>query len=68
MSDLRDITVLIVNVRALELTRGCVESLLAHYPDVRLLLIDNGSADQSTEYLRDVAGRLPPASESLGGI
>jgi Glycosyl transferase family 2 len=59
MTDLRDITVLIVNFRTLKLTKGCIESLLGHYPDVRLLLIDNGSADQSTEYLRDLAAGLP---------
>lgn len=58
MSDLRDVTVLIVNFRTLELTKRCVETLVAHYPDVRLLLIDNGSADESTEYVRDAAARL----------
>jgi glycosyltransferase involved in cell wall biosynthesis len=59
MSDLRDLTVLIVNFRTLGLTRGCVESLLAQYPNVALLLIDNGSGDESTEYLRDLGRRLP---------
>jgi glycosyltransferase involved in cell wall biosynthesis len=58
MSELRDITVLIVNYRTLELTKRCVETLLAHYPEIRLLLIDNGSADASTNYLRELADRL----------
>jgi glycosyltransferase involved in cell wall biosynthesis len=50
------VTVVMVNYRTLDLTRGCVEGLLSVYPDVPLLLVDNASGDASTEYLRTVAG------------
>jgi glycosyltransferase involved in cell wall biosynthesis len=58
MTALPDVTVLIVNYRTLAVTRHCVETLLERYPDVALLLIDNGSADPSTDYLRELAARL----------
>jgi glycosyltransferase involved in cell wall biosynthesis len=54
---LEDLTVLIVNYRTLQHTRTCIETLRAVYPSVRLLVIDNGSADASTDYLRELAVR-----------
>lgn len=59
MTDLRDITAIIVNYKTLDLTAACVESVLAIYPDVPLILVDNGSADSSTQYIVDQA-RLHP--------
>jgi len=52
---LDDITVLVVNYRTLDLTERCVSSLLAHYPRIRMILTDNGSADESTAYLLALA-------------
>jgi glycosyltransferase involved in cell wall biosynthesis len=49
------ITAVVVNFRTLELTRRCVESFIAHYPRVPLILIDNGSRDESTDYVREAA-------------
>jgi glycosyltransferase involved in cell wall biosynthesis len=51
------LTVLIVNFRTLQHTRTCIETLRAFYPRVQLLVIDNGSADASTEYLGQLAGQ-----------
>jgi glycosyltransferase involved in cell wall biosynthesis len=60
-----DVTAVVANYRTLDLTRRCVESFRAHYPDVRLLLIDNGSADESTEYIRGLGEDLPNVSTQL---
>lgn len=45
------VTTLIVNYKTLDLTRRAVETFRARYPDLPLLLIDNGSRDGSTEYI-----------------
>src|SRR5438876_11166997 len=45
------VTAVIVNYKTLDLTRRAVETFRGRYPDLSLLLIDNGSADASTEYL-----------------
>lgn len=47
-----DITAVIVNLLTKELTQNCYESLRQHYPTVSVILIDNGSQDDSTEYIR----------------
>lgn len=47
-----DITALIPNYRALDLTRQAVESFKAVYPKVPLVVVDDGSADASTVYIR----------------
>ena len=61
---LGDLTAVVVNFRTLRHTRACVESLRAAYPGVRLLVVDNGSADESTDYLRSLAA-ADPATEVL---
>lgn len=57
--DLSNLTVLVINYRTLDLTERCVSSLLAHYPLIRMLLIDNGSADESTVYIRALGEAHP---------
>ncbi len=54
MQGLEHVTALIVNYKTLDLTARCVESFLAAYPTVMLMVIDNGSHDPSTEYIRTV--------------
>lgn len=56
---LADLTVVVVNFRTLGHTRSCVESVRTAYPSIRLLVVDNGSADESTDYLRELARRDP---------
>jgi glycosyltransferase involved in cell wall biosynthesis len=52
---LGNITTVVVNYRTRDLTERCIESFLKHYPDIRLILIDNGSRDNSTEYVKHVS-------------
>ena len=56
---LDDITVVVINYRTLDLTERCITSLRLYYPQVQLLVSDNGSADESTEYLRGL-GKADP--------
>jgi glycosyltransferase involved in cell wall biosynthesis len=51
MTSVDEVTAVVVNYKTLDLTRRTVESLRAHYSDLSILLIDNGSADSSTKYL-----------------
>jgi len=43
-----DVSFVIVNYKTLELTRDIIGDLLAFYPDVPRILIDNGSRDRSS--------------------
>jgi hypothetical protein len=57
---LEDITALVVNYRTLDLTCECLESFRRHYPQVHMLLIDNGSVhadpnDRSMGHLQNLA-------------
>ncbi|MDQ3822498.1 MAG: glycosyltransferase [Actinomycetota bacterium] len=60
MLSIDDLTTIVVNFRTLAQTRTCLTTLRAAYPTLKVLVIDNGSADESTEYLRelDAADRL----------
>ncbi|MBI5471218.1 MAG: glycosyltransferase [Ignavibacteriae bacterium] len=46
------VTAVIINYRTPDLTCQAVESFRSFYPDADLLLIDNGSADQSVQLLK----------------
>jgi hypothetical protein len=50
-----DVTVIVVGYNTLETTRVCLESLVTYYPNVRLVLVDNGSTDGSAQYMTLVA-------------
>lgn len=54
MQNLDSLTVLIINHRTLDLTACCVESLMRFYPNVKILLLDNGSHDESSKYIHDL--------------
>jgi len=49
------VTIVIANYKLPGLLRDLLNKLLRCYPNVRLLLIDNGSKDESTEYVREMA-------------
>lgn len=55
MNHLHDVTVLIANYKTYDLTSKCVSTLLTHYPEINLLLIDNGSQDESTAYIQQLS-------------
>jgi len=62
MLDLADVTAVTVNYRTADLTKRCVSSFLTQYPQVKFILIDNGSHDDSTSYIREVAALHPNVS------
>jgi len=47
-----DVTAIIPNYRTRDLIQIAVESLLKFYPTLPMIVIDNGSQDASTEYIR----------------
>ena len=55
MPTIDDLTALVVNFRTLDYTRTCLDTLRAAYPTLAILIIDNGSHDESTEYLVELA-------------
>ena len=52
-----DVMAIVVNFRTLEQTRTCLSTLRDAYPTLTTLVVDNGSADESTEYLRELQAR-----------
>ena len=50
-----NVTAVVVNFRTAAATRTCLTSLRAAYPTLRAIVVDNGSADESTAYLRELA-------------
>ncbi len=45
------VTVVIVNLNTLHLLKGCLRSLHTAYPNIGTIVIDNGSGDDSKQYL-----------------
>lgn len=56
---IRDITAIIINFRTPHLLRGAVGSLLAYYPTLSLILVDNGSHDNSRVEIRRLQVQYP---------
>jgi GT2 family glycosyltransferase len=54
-------SIVIVTIDNLVYTRLCLESLLANtdYPDYEVVVVDNGSTDGTTDYLRCLARHYP---------
>lgn len=52
-----DVTVVTANLLTKEFTQNCYESLRRFYPDIPVILVDNGSRDDSTEYIRELGER-----------
>lgn len=46
-----NVTVVIVNLLTLDLTRTCYGGLRRYYPLVPVIFVDNGSRDESTKYI-----------------
>ena len=46
---------LVVSCDTIGLTKTCVETLREFYPDLRLILVDNGSTDGSREWIEQLA-------------
>jgi len=56
---LDEISVIVINHRTIEHSRQCVESFRLFYPTVKMILIDNGSDDNSCEYISSTYARDP---------
>jgi glycosyltransferase involved in cell wall biosynthesis len=54
-----DVTAVVVNFRTFDETRTCLTTLRAAYPALRAIVVDNGSADESTEFLRQFDAEDP---------
>ena len=59
MLTIEDVTAIVVNFRTLAETRTCLSTLRAAYPALRVLVIDNGSRDESTAFLRQLEREDP---------
>jgi glycosyltransferase involved in cell wall biosynthesis len=53
------VTAVVINFRTADLTRRAVESFRSFYPSLPLLLIDNGSGDESRRTLEQLRDRAP---------
>ena len=62
------ISAAIVHYRTPELIGRAVESLRTHYPDLPLLLIDNGSTPETARLLHGLVGRHGPAEVLLNEV
>lgn len=63
MSAADRVSAVMVNYKTRDITRECVERFVREYPDVEFIVIDNGSGDESSEYVRALSGspgRLRP--------
>lgn len=66
MGDLeRKVTAVIINYQTPDLTRQTVELLRKFYPKLLLLLIDNGSKDESVHVLRECQQQSPSLTQFI---
>ena len=65
MSQKPAITAVIINYKTAELTLRAAGSFQKYYPDVSLLLIDNGSYDESIDLLKAFQQRSPAHTEII---
>lgn len=55
--DISDVTAIFVNCCTLNCTRNLVEGLRREYPTLKFAIVDNGSYDESTEYIRQLGNQ-----------
>lgn len=66
-SGLADVTVVVVNYETPGLLLDCVDSLLAHYPDITVLLVDNGSGESSQQVATGIVEKHANVSAVFNG-
>src|SRR5258706_7402881 len=59
------VTAVIINFKTADLMRRAISSFRMYYPTTRLLLIDNGSHDESGSMLSEFRQRLPEYTELI---
>ena len=62
MTNISDVTVIIVNYKTQKITQECVVSLVRLFPNVSILLVDNHSQDKSSKYCKRVSKKVPTMS------
>lgn len=55
----RYVSAVMVNYKTRAMTRQAVDAFITRYPDVPLLVVDNGSADNSVGTIRKLAAKYP---------
>lgn len=55
----KDITILICQRKTRDLIQICVTSILNHYPEIKILVADGNSDDNSIEWLRFMSAKYP---------
>lgn len=65
MSAEHPVTAVVINFQTPDLLRTAVASLRRFYPGLPLLIIDNGSKDESPSLITDLSGRSPGAVRAI---
>ena len=65
MSDKLPVTAVIINFKTADVTRRAITSFRRYYPAIPLLLIDNGSRDESTVMLNEFKQQSPGCTEVI---
>lgn len=61
---MNSVTTVIVNYQTPDLLRNAVLSFKKHYPDIKIIIFDNGSADNSISIIADLQEQYPESIES----
>ena len=61
LEELPSVSIIILAYNNLEFSQACIESVLrhTHYPDIEIIIVDNGSSDGSTEYFQAISDEYP---------
>jgi glycosyltransferase involved in cell wall biosynthesis len=59
------VTCIIVNFKTRDLTEAALTTFICHYPDVSVLLVDNGSEDGSTAYVEQAQAKFKTVTSVL---
>lgn len=65
MSIAQRVAAAVVNFQTPDLLETAVRTFHAAYPDVQLLIVDNGSKDDSSDVIKKMEGEVGPAVRSL---
>lgn len=52
-----NVTAIVVNRKTLDFTKKCIESLTTFYPDIKIVVVDNWSNDESLGYVKSLSGK-----------
>jgi cellulose synthase/poly-beta-1,6-N-acetylglucosamine synthase-like glycosyltransferase len=61
----KDLTVVVVNFQTPDLLERSIRSLRQYYPDQIVLIVDNGSRDDSASFIKQLVAAFPASTNSL---